>query len=194
MSTVHDIIAELNAGEEARRKVPELEAAIASMNGSVNTLSNHNQALELKCMDYRNEIDALRSKVRSLEVERDDAGFRELEATDKLATLLRVVRAATNNLDETADGFDPADSLFEKHYQERVKREGAFHEQASPKPEPVTVPITEGQSEPLLTADSTSVTAPVSISAVSSETVHSHGVSEPPKVIDWWERDKRSSY
>ena len=53
------------------------------------------------------QIAKLNAKVRSLEVERDDAGFRELEAQDKLDALRNVVLGVHTTLEKTLPKAEP---------------------------------------------------------------------------------------
>ncbi len=49
--------------------------------------------LERTLIDRANEMDALYAKLRSVEAERDDASFRQLEAEDKVVSVIREVGA-----------------------------------------------------------------------------------------------------
>lgn len=107
VSPVTDIIAALHAGEAAKARLPELETALAQQNKINETQAYHNQRLEENILGYKNQIAELTSKVRSLEVERDDAGFHALEAEDKLTKLLEFMRNAATAMDDEIRFIDP---------------------------------------------------------------------------------------
>jgi hypothetical protein len=109
MSTVNlsDLMRELQAGEEARAKVPALQAQADDLTRKLDDAQRHAQGLEANIFEYKRTIDGLNAKVRSLEVERDDAGFRELEAQERIATMLNALRGFRHDIDETVDKVDP---------------------------------------------------------------------------------------
>lgn len=107
VSPVNDMVAALNAALASHARVPELETALKDSQFYLNKSQEHNQRLELNIIDYKNEIANLTSKVRSLEVERDDAAFRELETADKLNSLLGFARNAVRALDDEINHVDP---------------------------------------------------------------------------------------
>lgn len=107
VSPVNDMVAALNAALASHAKVPMLEASVDDLAKKLDTAQYHNLRLEENILGYKNTIADLTSKVRSLEVERDDAGFRTLEAEDKLANLLKTVRNAVFDLDDGAKHVDP---------------------------------------------------------------------------------------
>jgi len=63
--------------------------------------------LETRLMDRATEMDALRSTIRSLEVERDDYGFRALEANDKADALLLAIRSVQATLSSAVEASVP---------------------------------------------------------------------------------------
>ncbi len=81
---VHDLVAMAKAMEEN----PVLQDQIEALKAQLGQAQDHNAGLEVNIISYKQQIDDLQAKVRSLEVERDDASFRVLEAEDKAATLL----------------------------------------------------------------------------------------------------------
>lgn len=104
---ITELMKELAAGQEARERIPTLEKSMADIIAASDKLATHNQALETNIIGYKQSISDLTAKVRSLEVERDDAGFRELEAADKLNTLLQAVRGAWVDVNNAAVAVDP---------------------------------------------------------------------------------------
>lgn len=144
--SLSDLMKELQAGEEARAKVPQLEASNKEIYRQFDAAQAHNQELELAIRGYKDTIDSLSSRIRSLEVERDDAGFRELEAIDKLNTVLDTMRDVSGMLSATITRVDP------------------------PKPEPIaqqTVPFT---SVPVTEEPGVSQSTPPGVVPVSSDT------------------------
>lgn len=109
MSTLNitDLLRELQAGEEARAKIPQLESTVAEYRKLSDDWAKHNQALELSILGYKSTISDLTTKVARLEVERDDAGFRELEAQDKLTQMLDTMRDVGGMLGATIDRVSP---------------------------------------------------------------------------------------
>lgn len=79
--------------------VPDLQFENSRLERERNEAQDHNQKLELSIRGYRDQIDALNAKVRSLAVERDDASFRELETADKLEKLLSALGSFRADLD-----------------------------------------------------------------------------------------------
>lgn len=102
-----ELLKELAAGEEARGRIPELERQVRDASGALDVSQRHAQELELRARDREDQISGLLARIRSLEVERDDAGFHVLEAEDKLAKLLKAVRHATSDLDGSVMQVDP---------------------------------------------------------------------------------------
>lgn len=109
MSTLNitDLLRELQAGEEARARIPAFEREIDSVLQKNDNLSRHNQELELAIVNYKRAISDLTATVARLEVERDDAGFRELEAQDKLTQMLDTMRDVGGMLGATIDRVSP---------------------------------------------------------------------------------------
>src|SRR5258706_9012077 len=64
-------------------------------------------ARETAIISYKQQIDDLHAKVRSLEVERDDASFRVLEAEDTAHSILTQARNAQATLAEVIAKLDP---------------------------------------------------------------------------------------
>src|SRR6266705_4373711 len=85
----------LNSIAEAKRAFdaePEHLQRIADLEADQRRLGETVAARELRIHSLKQDNDALLGKLRSVEAERDDAGFRALEADDKVQNLLIVVR------------------------------------------------------------------------------------------------------
>ncbi len=84
----------LNSIAEAKRAFdaePEHLQRIADLEADQRRLGETVAARELRIHSLKQDNDALLGKLRSVEAERDDAGFRHLEADDKVQSLLTLV-------------------------------------------------------------------------------------------------------
>lgn len=117
-SFVHDLVAMAQATE----RLPQLEGQVADLQEQVDYYARTVQDRELSIVEYKRTIDELQAKVRALEVERDDASFRVLEAEDQTASTISKARNAAAALAEIISALDP------------------------PKPEPKPEPIIEEPS------------------------------------------------
>src|ERR1700691_1339695 len=97
--SVHEILNAITEAKTALDREPVLQSRITELEHNLDKSQRHAQELELKLMERNATIDALQSKCRSLEVERDDMGFRELEAQDKLDALRNVVKSFMADVD-----------------------------------------------------------------------------------------------
>jgi hypothetical protein len=177
MSTVNlsDLMRELQAGEEARMQVPALTSQISDLTRRLDQSQRHSQELETSIIDYKRTIDGLNAKVRSLEVERDDAGFRELEAQERIATMLNALRGFRHDIDETVDRVDPPKPA--EPAPQPVSDAGVsapvnpapqnipitdHGDQSASSPTPTSTPIPSGQDQPVASAPAmdTSSSAP----------------------------------
>src|SRR6267154_873292 len=93
--TNHDITHVLASIGEAKRALDAEPQYIHR----IDELVKHNEELgrtighrELRIHELKNENSALIQQLRSVEAERDDAGFRHLEEADKVQALLTLVR------------------------------------------------------------------------------------------------------
>jgi hypothetical protein len=86
-----DFASELVRMAQAMTRLPEVEADLADITKYNDELHGTIQRLELKLIDRNADITTLRTKVRELEVSRDDAELRFLEADDAKDTLVRIL-------------------------------------------------------------------------------------------------------
>lgn len=107
MSTIQDIMAELQAGEHAKQQIPELSRRIALLEGELNRAQQHNQELELRAKTRDDTISMLTQKTAKLTEERDDASFRVLEAEDKLSTFAKAVGNAWGGIGNALNAVNP---------------------------------------------------------------------------------------
>jgi chromosome segregation ATPase len=87
--SVHEILSAITEAKIALDREPQLTSRILELEQSLSQAQGHSQAMELKLIERNDTINNLQSKVRSLEVERDDMGFRELEARDLVEKALQ---------------------------------------------------------------------------------------------------------
>lgn len=107
MSTIQDIMAELQAGEHAKAQIPELSRRIALLEGELSRAQQHNQGLELRAKERDDTISMLTQKTAKLTEERDDASFRVLEAEDKLSTFAKAVGNAWGGIGNALNAVNP---------------------------------------------------------------------------------------
>lgn len=198
-----ELLQELAAGEAARAKIPELSQAYDFAIVERNRSQAHAQELELKISNYRDQIDGLLSKVRALEVERDDAGFRELETADKLSTLLKAVRHAATDLDGSAMQVDPPKAPEPVAEAPRAVDPTVASSSTADTPVAQTSGVSSGenaaspgQSEPHPTAPSNPDTTPATASAQPAETqggVSSGDTSPVVYTRPWWEKEGQNN-
>ncbi len=100
---VHDLVEMAKAME----LLPQAEAENARLHTQVEEYAKTVQAREMAIIGYKDEIEALHAKVRSLEVERDDASFRTMEVEDTLHSTLDQARRAKDTLDGLIAKLDP---------------------------------------------------------------------------------------
>lgn len=86
---------------------PALHDRIHSLEGEVSRVNNDNQALRDSNDILRQHIDELNSKVAEVTKERDDAGFRCLEADDKAARILDLARTLASGLGQVIAEVEP---------------------------------------------------------------------------------------
>lgn len=108
---VSSLVSDLVQMAEATRRLPEVERELVEMRSASSRDGDTIARLERKLMDRSAEIDELKSKLRSVEAERDDAGFRQLEAEDKSNALRDVVEGVLSTLGETLGITDGTDRI-----------------------------------------------------------------------------------
>lgn len=101
--TTHDIIAAFVDAGQAIENNKTLNVQVDELCDKLEASERHAQELELKLHNRSTFIDELETKVRSLEVERDDYAFRHLETVeslnaerDKINQVLGMLRSSVN--------------------------------------------------------------------------------------------------
>src|SRR6266702_3554739 len=85
----HNFIREIAEAYRALEAEPELQHKVQDYEGRHVRDGGTIARLETRIMELKNAQDELNTKLRSVEAERDDAGFRHLEAEDKVNNLIR---------------------------------------------------------------------------------------------------------
>jgi hypothetical protein len=188
----------------AVEKLPQVEAELDKQLREVDRLRSANLALEDSNQILRDHISELNSKIAEVTKERDDAGFRVLEAEDKASRVLDLARTLSSGLgqviaeleppkpvtDPILDTIDPgyAESFDKPSTSgERVADPTTTHHQ---EPSSVNVggqttgdPSTQGQSEPGFTTHVISMEATppsADTASVTSEPVPSDSAAPTP--------------
>lgn len=100
---VQDLVEMAKAVEE----LPAVKNSLAEWQRMAAAHMDHITKLEENIIGYKREIEELHNQVRSLEVARDDAEFRFLEADDTLANVLAMARASAVSLGQIVTKLDP---------------------------------------------------------------------------------------
>ncbi|SRR5258707_1712752 len=155
--TVDNFVHDLVAMAKAYDTLPGLEAENKQLQEQHLHDGDIISRLELRIIDLKNQQDETLTKLRSVEAERDEAGFRQLETEDKIATLVRTfqtvhatvgqgVAAATGSEKDitvmvSAEEHDEWEEHKARLAYERVQKAEearlAAEEAARPKPEAV---------------------------------------------------------
>jgi len=88
-------------GHNFIREIAEAYRALEAEQGHIDTIARHEKErvrdgetiarLEMRVMEMKGMLDDLSAKLRSVEAERDDAGFRVLESEDRLDAIKRAI-------------------------------------------------------------------------------------------------------
>jgi hypothetical protein len=170
-SLVHDLVQMAQAMEQ----LPQVREELDTAKGLIDTQAETIQRLEMKLMDRNGEIDNLHHRIRDLEVARDDAELRFLEAEERTTKALAFIRTMFGNAGSLIQDLDPP----------RVA-EPVVQPQAEPQPtqEPVSVqsdPTTHAQSGSER-SEQTSATSSASEVVTSATEPQPSGQSEPDPI------------
>jgi hypothetical protein len=102
-SLVHDLVEMAKAFEELPYVREQLRVAETTTVRDGETIAR----LEIRIMDMKSREDELLSCIRSLEVERDDASFCELEANYKATAAVAALRSVFSNVGEALKTLQP---------------------------------------------------------------------------------------
>lgn len=104
---INSFVGDLVAMAQATEELPKVQAQLEEANRLLNVKTDHILDLEHNLSTYKTQVEELQAKVRSLEVERDNASFRVLEVEDEASRVLRMVRDAVDQLSKAGDVLDP---------------------------------------------------------------------------------------
>lgn len=110
----NDINTFLNSMVEAKRALdaePGYQRQIDELRSTTARQGDTIQRLELKLMDRSGQITELQTKVREVEAQRDDAGFRLLESEDRVSNLSTLLRSFIGDALKTlavVEGAEPS--------------------------------------------------------------------------------------
>lgn len=110
----NDINTFLNSMVEAKRALdaePGYQRQIDELRSTTARQGDTIQRLELKLMDRSGQITELQTKVREVEAQRDDAGFRLLESEDRVSNLSTLLRLFVSDALKTlavVEGAEPS--------------------------------------------------------------------------------------
>lgn len=103
----NDVLSAITQASEALAREPSLRSQIIDLESTLGKAQNHNMNLESNIRSYKETITSLEDKVRSLEVERDQAQFRTLELEDSFASLREAIGHANQNACQQMDKLFP---------------------------------------------------------------------------------------
>lgn len=140
---------------KAMEALPIAEAEARNLNVRLEAALKHNEGLELNILTYKEEIERLNARCHDLEVARDDAELRFLEADDSILIAVRAMRQIMEEAEGAIAIIQPPKA------------------QPEPIPEPISIPITEGQAAPK------AFTEGMDQDAKAERMDHTQGQSEP---------------
>jgi hypothetical protein len=189
-------------GHNFIREIAEAYRALEAEQGHLDTIARHEKQrvtdgetiarLEMRIMDLKAQQDETQAKLRSVEAERDEAGFRALEAEDRLDGIKRAIgmpeaiaKAKAEGIAEATPKAEPKLATQTANMEQALTGQG-WHEiadQTQPVPEIVKSIEDAGQSvaDPIAPVSTPSMeSAPTQHSEYSaSPSVGSSQTSEP---------------
>lgn len=155
MSSIESVIAALVEAQRAQEDLPKVRAELDTEQAANSRLRDHIAGLEIKIANLRDELSAAQTKTQEVTKERDEAMFRELEASDIVSHARRVLAQIKGEIVDFTDATSPAP----------VKVEPEPLPQSAPEASPVPkgedlasagpfVSSTESQSQPVSSAPS----------------------------------------
>ena len=104
---VHNFVTDLVEMAKATERLPYAEQELSEARQEITAKADTIQRLELKLMDRANEITNLHARIRDLEVSRDDAEFRFLEAEDRTNRALDFIKTTFGNAGSLIQALEP---------------------------------------------------------------------------------------
>lgn len=106
-SNINSFVGDLVQMATAFENLPKVEKELSNARAANDILADRINSINADLEQSRNYATSLEQKVRSLEVERDDASFRVLEAEDKALHVLAMAKAARVSLEQMTSLLDP---------------------------------------------------------------------------------------
>ncbi len=132
--TMSNFFHEFAAAAQAMEELPKVRDDLAQANNLIAQLRDTIQRLELQAIDRRTEMETLHSRIRSLEVERDEAQFQALEEQDRTSAFKRFVEGIFGQAGNLLQAATPVP---------------APEPAVAPTPQPVATPDTASVPEPV---------------------------------------------
>lgn len=132
--------------KEAMEKNPQLEERHAQREEELQQATATIAGFKARVVDLQSTIEELTAKVRSLEVERDEAGFRELEVKESLEALLRTFRVVSGTVGEAIEKYSPKPAEPSMATLEQMGKTDETAPEAQPTTEPVSAEDTTTES------------------------------------------------
>lgn len=107
MSNEMNLVENFRKAAEALESLPILQENLSLKEAELTTAEARLTDLTATVNNLQASIEALTTQVRSLEVERDDAAFREVETKDKLSNLLATFKSISGLVSETIEENEP---------------------------------------------------------------------------------------
>lgn len=179
MSSIESVIAALVEAQRAQEELPKVRAELDTEQAANSRLRDHIAGLEIKISALRDELSAAQTKTQEVTKERDEAMFRELEASDIVSHARRVLAQIKGEIVDFTDATSPAP----------VKVEPEPLPQSAPEASPVPkgedlaagpfVSSTESQSQPAESASSGAVAEPYGVAPASDLAPVVTGLNQP---------------
>jgi len=186
---VSNFVHELVDMAKAVELVPQLQSEVDQLHSKLSEAERHNQGLETNIISYKQQIEDLASKVRSLEVERDDASFRVLEAVDTAHSVLTQARAAQDILAKVIAKLDPPKPEPETQPQavpsEPIVDTAAQSMAATPYEWPPQAPQDQSEADPTTTPVYADTPQPIA-SPIAQDASTADPEPTPKWSLDWY--------
>jgi hypothetical protein len=195
--SVGNFVTDLVEMAKATERLPLIEAELSRANNAIEDYAKQVQRLELKAIDRNTKIESLHSRIRELEVARDDAELRFLESEEHAGKVLNFLAGIKGYAEAAQLILDPPKPQPEAipEVVQSVEDVGPDYSKADAEPVPVEespyysgsfsnpLPgtIAEGQSEADPIAASETGIQPVSVSSGTVSTTESASTEAEPK-------------
>lgn len=104
---VNTFVSDLVHMAQAMERLPQVERELVEAKDQVEIKENYIQHLQMRSIDAANEISDLRTQVKAMEGQRDDAELRFLLADDRAQHAIKALRDVAGSLGVTISVIDP---------------------------------------------------------------------------------------